>query len=88
MTTLIRAHTFNHGNSFYLDHMHLLQSRISDIPSMKQLRFHIVIYHGMHVKEDAKIGDLAKIHLLYHAIHAYPELRESLKWGEDWGKAL
>ena len=53
--------------------------------NLRQLRFHLLIDHGIAVKDCKTPLELGKLHLLAHALIVHPELRELiggnvLKW--------
>lgn len=68
-------YTVKHGKYLNLDHV--LISRSKDLRKENDLRFHLVMYHAISTK-NMKLSDMAKYHLLSHALEAFPELQELL----------
>lgn len=64
-----------HGK--YLTYNHILTSRVKDVKSEADLRFHLIIYHEISDKGMTK-GNVARYHLLAHTLEAFPELQELL----------
>jgi hypothetical protein len=65
-------------NGKYLDVNHKMQDRAKDLRQERDLRSHLIIWHGVSVKNVSKLSTLARLHLLAHAIMAWPEVGELL----------
>lgn len=49
------------------------------------LMHHLVIDHGVSIRDTRSKGQLGRLHLLTHAVQAFPELRKLLNLPEGWG---
>ena len=50
-----------------------------------ELRSHLIIEHGVSIKNLNTKAQLGRAHLLTHAVDGFPELRELLNLPENWG---
>lgn len=46
--------------------------------NMSKLRFHLLLNHGINVKDSRTKAELGRLHLLAHALLAHPQLQELL----------
>lgn len=72
----------NYNNSLNQEHV-LGPARDVNIA---RLRDHLILEHGVSVEKVRTKGELGKLHLLVHAVLAYPELRELMNIPPEWGK--
>lgn len=73
-------------NRKYLDYQHNLHIRTADLRWETGLRFHLLQDHRVSHKSIKKHSELARVHLLIHAVEAWPELASILlpQDGDNW----
>lgn len=52
--------------------------------NVRELRFHLAIFHGISIKDAKTALQLGKLHLLAHALLAHEDLRELMGLAKNW----
>lgn len=73
-----------HSNMVYLTADHRLVSRVRDIGSESDLRFHLNIHHNASTRGKSK-RQMAMAHLLAHTVMKSPGIKEKLGIPQEWG---